>query len=425
MDPKQIPSSLTVAVELGELAADGKKLTATDRKELLRALRAGDVFTLSLTATSFLQPKAPMPLPKSRRKLANYNFVRFREEELPAFARSFKGRLFMRNHDRSSMQAVGGTILESEAVDQGEVIAFRQRLELVKPWAIEDALDGTMKTFSIGWDPKKPGWEGYKASLFCSVCDGPLLGKDACAHWPGDEINVEGLDEAVIVEALWVNVLGAETSEVPFPAVRGTAVDEIHAALSAARLFEPSDHREEPNRMSKAIAAALMLAATATEDDILGGINALRAETKAARDELAVERAAHELTRTSLETLRTETVKAAEERRTGEIAALREGALSKGLFIKDSDGDKLFQELAEGDIERAKRYLATLKPVVPVERKLRSVEPAPVELKKGSKAVLTESQRKRNAEMGVSDETFLKYWESGDLADAPNVDEEE
>ncbi len=408
MEPNKIPRSLSLPVELAEFRVNGGEEVA-DRAELLRRLRAGEVFTLTVTAKTYLQPKVDLPLKKSQRARANASLARFRDEDLPAFAKSFTGKLFLRDHNRWSMGAVGGRIVSSDLVDDDKGYAFLQKLELVKTWAIEDALDGTMQTFSIGWDPKKAGWEGYKASLLCSVCNGPFWGKDGCGHSVGQEV-AGNFAEPVIVEALWVNVIGAETSEVAFPAVRGTGVEEIHAALSEARSLWPTPTTKD-DRMDE-ILKALGLNEAADAKAAIAEIGKLAARATAAEARLDEERKARAAEAEDLGRVRAELAEVKKSTRDADVKRLHEGALAKMLFAAGSKREEYFLAVAARDLKEAESYLGTLEPVVLGAGEMQSTRVAePTK----SDAALSDRQKKMIADMGMTEEQYRSNLAKGGL----------
>src|SRR6185295_17700417 len=206
---------------------DGQ-LSAEGRQKLLSEVRAGNPpAKITLEAITFLQRETP-----------NRNFVRFKDGLLSRLASSFAGAPFLRDHDRS-LEARGGTVVSSELVQHrgryqragNEVPAFKQTIELVKPWAIEAALDGTIDRFSIGWS--------ITGDILCTACGNDMFSRD-CSHYPGQTFEREDGTEAK-VEALITEADGVETSAVTVPAVKGTSVDEIRAALEAARATEVFD----------------------------------------------------------------------------------------------------------------------------------------------------------------------------------------
>jgi hypothetical protein len=236
--------------EILSLAAGGETLNGESRRALLERVRRNEVFELEVAAYTFHQWRTPVPLPASRRTRANATFVRFRAKELPAFARSFRGRPFLRNHDRGNVLARAGTILESELEEGQERYSVRQRLKVVKPWAVEAFLDGTMDAFSIGWDPQHRGFAGLRRSLLCTVCSREFFSA-GCRHLPGDEVALES-GERVRVELEWRQIVGAEVSAVTFPAVAGTHVDEVRSVLSEERARREKRMDEEAIRQELA-----------------------------------------------------------------------------------------------------------------------------------------------------------------------------
>ena len=111
------------------------ELTAAERLDMLRQVRQGEPLTLTITAITTREPKKPSPLPFEMKDRANANFGRLRIEELPAFADSFVGRPFLRDHNRRDLLAVGGEILSSELVELDDEFVLRQRIRLVKAWS--------------------------------------------------------------------------------------------------------------------------------------------------------------------------------------------------------------------------------------------------------------------------------------------------
>ncbi len=221
--------SMALNVPTFELRTVGgkAKLSKDNRRELLMALRQGDVIELELDAVTFQQPRGvPSPLPVKLRKLANANFVRFRDRDLPRFAKSFNGKPFLRDHGRGDLLKRGGTITKSDLRETDKQFQLSQHIHLVKPWAVEAALDGTLQTFSIGWDASTPGFRGLRNAVHCTVCGKKLFSHD-CPHMPGDVAKVANDSEPVIVEAEFRDPQGAETSAVAFPAVQGTNVESI------------------------------------------------------------------------------------------------------------------------------------------------------------------------------------------------------
>ena len=184
--------------ELGTLT-----LTREVRRELRRQLAAGDLDELTFRATTF---QAIYP---------NSNHYRFRDEHLPAFAASFVGQPYLRDHATYAVDARGGTV-DASALDGR---AFVQDVRLTVPRDIEAFLNGQMDRFSIGW---------YWKAITCSVCGNDWLSRD-CSHWPGQQYEVE--KKSVLCELVFEEPRGKEVSAVNAPAVMGTGVRGMLAEL--------------------------------------------------------------------------------------------------------------------------------------------------------------------------------------------------
>ena len=178
-------------------------LTREVRRELRRQLAAGDLDELTFRATTF------------RASYPNSNFYRFRDEHLPAFAASFAGQPYLRDHATYAIDARGGTV-EASALDGR---AFVQDIRLTVPRDIEAFLNGQMDRFSIGW---------YWKAITCSVCGNDWLSRD-CSHWPGQTYEVD--KKPVQCELIFEEPRGKETSAVNAPAVAGTGVQGMLAEL--------------------------------------------------------------------------------------------------------------------------------------------------------------------------------------------------
>jgi hypothetical protein len=230
-------------------------LTPGDRARLLADLRSNKGPTRILVeATVFEQGGGH-----------NRNYVRFRPGVLRHLAASFRGVPFLRDHAQQDLAARGGTVLDSHfepGADQGHG-RIRQTIELVKPWAIEAALDGTLDRFSIGWHNTRPP--------VCSACGAPFAlfgGGGGCDHLPGDEIaSADGARRRV--EILMTGADGVETSAVSVPAVAGTGVDGIRAALAAAR---STARRQIMAQMDPALAVGTRVVATVDREPIMTGM---------------------------------------------------------------------------------------------------------------------------------------------------------
>ena len=162
---KALPTTLAGRATIARILAEGEEVTKDSRLELLRQSLAGEPVMLEVDAEVFVQPDKPLPLPADQAELANHNFVRFAEGELEALAGSFEGRPFLRDHDQGSMEAKAGRILSSRLEQEDGVSRFLQQLAVVKPWAVQGVLDGTIEHFSIGWDPAEGGFRGLARSV--------------------------------------------------------------------------------------------------------------------------------------------------------------------------------------------------------------------------------------------------------------------
>lgn len=249
-----------------ELRSGGQKIAADDRKALLERVRAGEHVELEFDARTFIQRETP-----------NRNFVRFKASILKKLARSFAGVPFLRDHDKRSLEARGGTITASELVQDTDGDAFHMTIRAVKPWAVEGLLDGTIDRFSIGAVPT--------GDVVCSVHKTPIFSK--CYCWPGDKVKLEG-DSEVVVEFIITAAEGVETSAVNVPAVVGTGIKGVRAALealaaSAGGIVPPAPPTEATMNW-KRLLALLGLSETASEDAACAALEVKLAELKTARE---------------------------------------------------------------------------------------------------------------------------------------------
>lgn len=196
---RQLPGLLT-AEALGP-AGEGALWAGLDRADMRKQLAAGELDELVFEAVVF------------RASYPNRNFVRFREEDLPAFAASFYQAPFLRNHDLGDVGMRDGTVTDSffEGAD------LHQQVRLTTQRGMRDFLDGVLDRFSIGW---------WAQAVECSVCGGDWL---HCDHWPGREYAVDG--RTLLCELVMVAPQGRETSAVNVPAVQGTGVLDALCSL--------------------------------------------------------------------------------------------------------------------------------------------------------------------------------------------------
>ncbi len=392
MEREFVPRTLDAAdPELCVLAvrADGQSLSAADRDRLLSEMRANRGPTrVTLEALVFLQRDTP-----------NRNFVRFKPGLLKKFAQSFVGRPFLRDHEQRELSARGGTVIASELVEHKGVPAIAQTLELVKPWAIEAALDGTISTFSIGWH--------NTADVECSACGEPLArsifgAMPSCSHFPGDKFESKD-GETRYVEMLVTGAEGVETSAVSVPAVPGTGIGEIRAALAAERVrVALAQHQEKP---MKHVCQKLGIAENADEASILAAVDKLRLDKDAAVALHAAEAQAHNAAKAKVAELDAELAVVRKADRDKALAALVDATQRKvGKGELGKPVVDIVLQLAEVSIEKAQEYVGRLAQAIPIGGPLQSrgTEPEP---KAGE---LTAQQKKIARQLKLTDEQYLK-----------------
>lgn len=226
--PSLLVSDLVVSDWLGDIEVDGFKgvtklstaaLRANDtdaqaqRFELLNHVKAGKHLELQVAAQTFAQTKKP-----------NRRYLRLAEDKLEARAPSWRGQPYLKDHNTWSMSSQMGTLTTSkaEAIDGG--MTFQQKLNATATESVIGILDGRWTKFSIGWWPKGP--------VLCSVHNCDVAKLDGCNCWPGDKVTMTDGRER-IVEFIFTDFQGKETSSVVIPAVQDTHVDEVRAALAA------------------------------------------------------------------------------------------------------------------------------------------------------------------------------------------------
>ena len=190
-----------LASALWLIGADGARLAVDgdSRRALRERFTAGELDEVIFEAGVFVA------------RYPNRNYLRFRDEDLEAFAASFAGQPFLRDHNSYELDARGGTVRDSR-LEGREIV---QRIALTVPRDIEAFLNQTIDRFSISW---------YWTPPLCSVCGNEWLSRD-CAHWPGRKYGLgdAGKKEA-LCELIFVAPVGKETSAVNAPAVGGTGV---------------------------------------------------------------------------------------------------------------------------------------------------------------------------------------------------------
>lgn len=170
-------------------------LTLPKRAELLPKIESGELEFLDFRANVFTNG-------------LNRNPYRFRDEDLAAFAVSFEGQPFLRDHETGEIEAREGTILTSAYNGQ----AFVQDIRITTRRGMLDYLEGRIDRFSIGW---------FYDDCLCSICQSGFF-SNTCTHWPGQKYNT--LEGEKTCELIFINPKGKETSAVNVPAVEGTGI---------------------------------------------------------------------------------------------------------------------------------------------------------------------------------------------------------
>lgn len=170
----------------------------------------------------------------------NRNHYRFRPEDLTAFALSFEGQPFLRDHETEEIEAREGTILSS----MFDGSSFVQDIRLTTRRGMLDFVEGRIDRFSIGW---------FYDDCICSICQSSFF-SSSCVHWPGAKYQT--LDGEKSCELIFVNPRGKETSAVNVPAVEGTGIvsqlSEIkrqylgHENAELQQLKSNLENRQEP-----------------------------------------------------------------------------------------------------------------------------------------------------------------------------------
>lgn len=315
------------------LTLDGKSISDDERSKILQRVRAGEIIRLHMDIRAFAQTERP-----------NLNFVRFLEAKLAAGAKSFPSRPFLRNHEQRDVMARGGTILASKlvAIEGGK--AIDQTIEIVAPWAVEMSLLGLMDRFSIGWRPTGP--------ILCTVCETSIL---RCSHWPGDTY------DGKLCEVLFTDFVGVETSGVVVPAVADTGIQEIRAALSAARAAggQSPPRMEKPKMSLTKIASLLGLADESDEATVLSATTKLQNEVESHRTLLAAEREARKESQRLLGEASTELAAIRQARNESDVNDIIQTATRSGRLVPRTVlGEDGKPRRVEGDIEAAIRLQA-------------------------------------------------------------------
>lgn len=389
---KQRTEAITLAsrAALGsitELRASGKAMAPADRDALLARAVARESVELELDVLAYEQGRRDA----NGKRMGNRNGIRIRDGAMVRLGSSGAGRPFLRDHMQHDVTARGGTVLTSKTtkVTEDGHYEVRQTVRLTEPAAVERALRGLMSTVSIGLHPTGP--------VNCTACGTEILSK--CWHFPGDTATDKAGAE-VDVEWEFTSAELVETSEVSVPAVPTAEIEGFRAALALSngtRGPEP----QKANRMTK-LCTMLGIAATAGDDEITQAVEKAINAREVAEAKLAIADVERTKLAAEIDGYRATERKNAEDEFVG--AALASGRI---LPSDEPAWRRLYAVDKVGAVEEmGKRAEGCAAPVgIPAQRE--KVAP------KAGPTVLSERQRKFNAQMGMSDEQFIANLEKG------------
>jgi phage head maturation protease len=363
------------------------------RASLIRALRAGEyVPPLLADIVAYRQDAEP-----------NLNFVRFTDEALVRLVGSFVDRPLLHDHDQLDARNVGGRVVACSLANEGGAMVIRQTVEAVKPWAQEGLLDGTIKTFSIGWrsvDTREP---------YCSL-DGASMFSLDCIHMPGQR--VETKDGVRIVEMIYDDVKALEVSAAAVPAVAEAMLEEVRATLSAWRAEKDPEAAAQLVRLALAkekvmtkfpiLIAVLGLSADAGEEVVVESVRKLKSEH-------ATELAAHSQTKNALASAQARLDEVEAREKAAKLEALIDGLYRDGKIAGEkgnNDVEKSIRDLYALSVVGAEAFAKSMPRLVPV-----GGAGALGEERTGRKpgvGRLSETQRAINKQLRISDEEYLK-----------------
>lgn len=354
----------------GRLAAGDGSNGLEKRREIIKAIRAGEHVELTVGARTFRQ-KVGSP---------NSRFLRHRDEHLPALAESYKGQPFLIDHRSWDQEARMGTIIESSWHEHGGTgwKAIDQRLHVVKPHAVISFLDGTLDRFSIGW-------ARGAGDVICTAHGSSIFGRTACSCWPGDKTVVDGKE--LTAEWEYQEARGTETSGVNSPAVfTGTGVKDFRAALCDELGLtdrEPDEPTKEIEMKFTRLAALLgltCLESASDEDRALVAVENLsrgRAAAEQERDTAKTQLAAVQERATKAEKALLATTETAIKAQVDAIldGAYREGKLrygrdEKGKATPSGKEPRLRRIAKEDGLDALRAELAEMDVVVPVGQRV-------------------------------------------------------
>lgn len=176
----------------------GEKAAAEDkRRELIERSMNGEHIELMVTALTYQQ--------HDDRPDANY--TDFSTSALAALKKSAPNTPLLQDHKKHDTNATIGYSLAArlEKTEDG-TRQLVEDLAVVKPFAVQSVLDGTMRFFSIGARPVGPIHEVIQ----CRVCQDSVT---KCGHLPGEVVETRKGSQTVIwrytdarmLERSWVN----------------------------------------------------------------------------------------------------------------------------------------------------------------------------------------------------------------------------
>lgn len=247
-----------------ELATFEGGLGQPSKDQMLQEFRAGTRHDVTFPARVYLD-------------VPNKNHGLFKADELAAFAASFTGKPFLKDHSRY-LDDRGGTIKASELQERNGVQAIIQTIHAVEPWAVKGYLAGTVDRFSIGW---------HADDALCSICGGSFYDESHNDKHDPWNIGLKDKESGKVLEVLWSGLEGVETSAVNTPAVPGTGVDESMSDGSRFQQVMSSHASGGQFRSAKApqpkeigmlqkLLSLLGLSAEATEPEAIAAVERLR-----------------------------------------------------------------------------------------------------------------------------------------------------
>lgn len=174
--------------------AQAAKPDLPPRAEIMPKIESGEIDHIDFPATVF--QNGPLRNP-----------FEFRSADLPAFAASFTGLPFLRDHDQNSIDSRDGTILSSEMIGD----TMHQTIRLTTRKGMTAFIEGQIDRFSIGWHPPE--------QVLCSICGTDWL---QCSHMPGRKYKTAKGEKPCLL--VMVKPVGKETSAVNSPASDGTGL---------------------------------------------------------------------------------------------------------------------------------------------------------------------------------------------------------